>query len=317
MAPIPAFGPWDEKTHLGDKQEKTIKRAQLSETTPQSVDRAAQTAVFFGSGKNPYQTSLSSCTCSDFTHRKLPCKHIYRLAMELGIIDLPYETGRSKGERITDQISLADSVAVIETLSDDAQRQISKFLSVTSDKVVDHSMPVLVTDEAVIAELRNCPLLEERPVAPVVLPKMRRYELHELIARAGVANPPSKNATTIATAQWVRENIPNVADYLPPCAAFSFIPSFDKVQRKAYQYLLRKYDNDLIFSASGREVWVPHGSDTPECSVTISADGVSIDTNGKNRTAYYFPDDEVTALLTKYDCNRCLNGFVPQKEHNN
>ena len=280
MAPIPAFGPWDEKTHLGDKQEKTIKRAQLSETTPQSVDRVAQTAVFFGSGKNPYQTSLSSCTCSDFTHRKLPCKHIYRLAMELSIIDLPYETGRSKGERITDQISLADSVAVIETLSDDAQRQISKFLSVTSDKVVDHSMPVLVTDEAVIAELRNCPLLEERPVAPVVLPKMRRYELHELIAKSGVTNPPSKNATTIATAQC-------------------------------------KYENDLIFSASGREVWVPHGSDTPECSVTISADGVSIDTNGKNRTAYYFPDDEVTALLTKYGCNRCLNGFVPQKEHNN
>jgi len=33
--------------------------------------------------------TLESCTCPDFKERKLPCKHMYRLASELGLIELP------------------------------------------------------------------------------------------------------------------------------------------------------------------------------------------------------------------------------------
>ncbi len=33
-------------------------------------------------------TSLTKCNCADFERRKLPCKHIYRLAVELGIIEI-------------------------------------------------------------------------------------------------------------------------------------------------------------------------------------------------------------------------------------
>ena len=33
-----------------------------------------------------YKTTLSGCTCSDFITRKVPCKHMYRLALELNII---------------------------------------------------------------------------------------------------------------------------------------------------------------------------------------------------------------------------------------
>ena len=35
-----------------------------------------------------YQTTLSSCDCDDFLERLLPCKHIYRLAVELGYIEI-------------------------------------------------------------------------------------------------------------------------------------------------------------------------------------------------------------------------------------
>ena len=34
-----------------------------------------------------YETTLNSCTCSDFQKRQLPCKHIYKLAMILGEIN--------------------------------------------------------------------------------------------------------------------------------------------------------------------------------------------------------------------------------------
>ena len=39
--------------------------------------------------ENPYYyTSLKSCTCPDFTKRKLPCKHMYKLAIELDLIKI-------------------------------------------------------------------------------------------------------------------------------------------------------------------------------------------------------------------------------------
>ena len=103
MTMIPAFGPWTE--HPADTdEEKRLAGAQQSKTSPLSVDKEHETGVFYGSGKEPYQTSLASCTCNDFVKRKKPCKHIFRLAMELGIIDAAYKTGRSTGERNEAQI---------------------------------------------------------------------------------------------------------------------------------------------------------------------------------------------------------------------
>ena len=104
MTMIPAFGPWTE--HPADTdEEKRLASAQQSKTSPLSVDKEHETGVFYGSGKEPYQTSLASCTCNDFVKRKKPCKHIFRLAMELGIIDAAYKTGRSTGtKRGADQL---------------------------------------------------------------------------------------------------------------------------------------------------------------------------------------------------------------------
>ena len=93
MTMIPVFGPWTE--HPADTdEEKRLASAQQSKTSPLSVDKEHETGVFYGSGKEPYQASLASCTCNDFVKRKKPCKHIFRLAMELGIIDAAYKTGR-------------------------------------------------------------------------------------------------------------------------------------------------------------------------------------------------------------------------------
>ena len=41
-----------------------------------------------GSGKQAYEVYLENCTCMDFMRRKLPCKHMYRLAHELGVFRL-------------------------------------------------------------------------------------------------------------------------------------------------------------------------------------------------------------------------------------
>lgn len=39
-----------------------------------------------GSNGEIYHVSLSSCTCTDFTTRKIPCKHMLKLALEIGLL---------------------------------------------------------------------------------------------------------------------------------------------------------------------------------------------------------------------------------------
>lgn len=158
MTMIPAFGPWPEHPADAD-EEKRLASAQQSKTSPLSVDKEHETGVFYGSGKEPYQTSLASCTCNDFVKRKKPCKHIFRLAMELGIIDAAYKTGRSTGERNEAQISFADSVALVEQLSDAAQNAIKDMLYYTSERIDDRQKPVTCHDLDLVPELRTSPLL--------------------------------------------------------------------------------------------------------------------------------------------------------------
>ena len=68
-------------------QLKRQKSALSSKCTPAEVDHVNQTGIFKGSGKKPYNTTLNSCTCRDYFVRRLPCKHMYRLAMELGLFE--------------------------------------------------------------------------------------------------------------------------------------------------------------------------------------------------------------------------------------
>lgn len=69
-----------------DAQPEQLKRIEgAKKIKPEKIELHVdtQSAIFSGSGKVPYITSLDACTCRDYALRKLPCKHIYRLRMEL------------------------------------------------------------------------------------------------------------------------------------------------------------------------------------------------------------------------------------------
>lgn len=53
-----------------------------------TISPEEQTAKIVGSD-GTYDVTLNSCTCHDFQMRQLPCKHIYKLAFELGYFELP------------------------------------------------------------------------------------------------------------------------------------------------------------------------------------------------------------------------------------
>lgn len=92
------FSEWDESVHLSPDQVKRRLNGEKIKPGAIVVDAAAQTATVDGSGAEPYDVTLSGCTCSDFYSRGLPCKHMYRLAQELGLL-VPWPTVNRKGER--------------------------------------------------------------------------------------------------------------------------------------------------------------------------------------------------------------------------
>ena len=53
-----------------------------------SIDEINKCGVFKGSHRDHYNTSLNSCECRDFELRHRSCKHMFRLAHELGIINI-------------------------------------------------------------------------------------------------------------------------------------------------------------------------------------------------------------------------------------
>ena len=69
--------------HNSPDQQKRIASAKKSTCTPVSLDPSACTGTFKGSS-GTHTTALDHCSCVDFNRRRLPCKHMYRLAMELG-----------------------------------------------------------------------------------------------------------------------------------------------------------------------------------------------------------------------------------------
>ena len=79
------FTQWRADTHATLDQIDRIRRSETVKIL--AYDAETGVATVKGSGKDPYRTTLDSCTCGDFTVRRLPCKHIYRLAAEHGGID--------------------------------------------------------------------------------------------------------------------------------------------------------------------------------------------------------------------------------------
>lgn len=66
-----------------------------------------------------YSVSLTECTCPDFQHRKLPCKHMYKLALELGIVTKDWDLSGIPDEikELFSSLSYTDKVKYLHLIS--------------------------------------------------------------------------------------------------------------------------------------------------------------------------------------------------------
>lgn len=78
-----------ESVHGQTDQLRRIERS-ATEIFNYEIDTIGGRAVFIG-GSGKYKTNLLKCTCPDFKKRKLPCKHMYKLAMDLDLMNVPWE----------------------------------------------------------------------------------------------------------------------------------------------------------------------------------------------------------------------------------
>lgn len=111
---------WSE-CHDSEDQKKRFASSKKADCTPVSINNHDGYGEF--SGKHgTYQATLEGCSCVDFSRRKLPCKHMYRLAIELGVMHAEVKSDVNKIVKpLSDGLPLRDIVATVENMPDKSQ----------------------------------------------------------------------------------------------------------------------------------------------------------------------------------------------------
>jgi len=78
--------------HHSEEQKERQKRASSYKSAPQSFCETEEEGIFIGSRGEKYLVTMDECECFDFLRRGHACKHMYRLAYELGHFCL-YDVG--------------------------------------------------------------------------------------------------------------------------------------------------------------------------------------------------------------------------------
>lgn len=263
---------WDKwsGTHNSPDQQKRIASAKKSACTPVSLDQEACTGTFKGSS-GTHTTALDHCSCVDFNRRRLPCKHMYRLAMELGVFQTEFESDKTaivEPKHSIRRERLAETIKVVETLTDDQQQlllEIVRSVNSKSPTICCKSTPDLFV-------LLDCNLIELIQDFRTCLAKYKKTELITLATSFGLE--PDKK---LLKPELVNYIIENANKELETCTlAYTVVQTCEHIRRRqVHMYLHRK------FEGTGYQI----------LSLGIDRSPVLQDV---------LPDDAVTDLLIQY-----------------
>lgn len=137
---------------------KAYEKALTAATTPLSIDRDKQEGEFNGASNTkpePYHTTLEKCPCGAHGKPEHPCKHMYRLAMELGLMPGNFKTDKAQIRTSAYQrksgFTLDEFVARIENVSEEAQLALRAYLRKSTCKPIAYKS--LKRDLPLFAEL--------------------------------------------------------------------------------------------------------------------------------------------------------------------
>lgn len=137
---------------------KAYEKALTAATTPLSIDRDKQEGEFNGASNTrpePYHTTLEKCPCGAHGKPEHPCKHMYRLAIELGLMPGSFKTDKAQIRISAYQrksgFTLDEFVARIESVSEEAQLALRAYLRKSTCKPIVYKS--LKRDLPLFAEL--------------------------------------------------------------------------------------------------------------------------------------------------------------------
>lgn len=275
--------------HNDADQKKRIESAKKANMTPVSVDENDLSGEFVGSAK--YHVTLLTCNCSDFRRRGLPCKHIYRLAIELGLLD---EQAKSDSSKIrtakSERIAFPDAVDRVEKLSD-PQRELLGYL--LKEMLYNNiGKPVLTNDIEDAQSLIDAELMIVNDSADNIDSMFQRINKAELLNRLSIVGYTGfkKSVSKQYLIDFAKENIKNVKSLFPDMVALSINGKLEGAQRKLYSYLLRRDEEEGYIDETGEIYYIPHGA---EFHPTKNGDW-----------ELQFPDDDITMMLNRYGVNK-------------
>lgn len=191
---------WDGLHDSGD-QLKRQKSSSEKKLTPISVNPEQGTGIFKGSGKSDYSTTLSNCTCIDFSRREIPCKHMYRLAYELSLFNPGMDVHSSSMPGITRD----DVIGIIQAnLSEDEIRRFAYFCYGCGN---NQETSELFAPELADRLIKNR-LAEEVTDIPTLLWHLHMKEVRKFLLPLGIKSPRKKSELIALVAPHVsREEI--------------------------------------------------------------------------------------------------------------
>lgn len=232
---------WEQWSNIHDNidQQKRLASARSAACTPIELNLNAETGAFQGK-HGSYQTSLSVCSCGDFIRRHLPCKHMYRLALEFKYIDGDFKSDSAYlAVPKSKAISLAKSIEQIESLSIDTQIVLRRIISQTSSKDPYACVSSQLSNE--VQTLIAQGFIEARPDLPRLISIYTRKELYARLEAAGIEC--NKRLSKGDLYEWCLENIPDnipalCHEYMTVILTDSYRPNRTNITR----YLNRKFD---------------------------------------------------------------------------
>lgn len=256
---------WSQDIHDSEDSKKRIISAQKADLTPISVNSEDCFAYFQG-GHGRYETFLDQCPCGDFIKRRLPCKHIYRLAMELGLIagNPVNDATKIKVPKVKGGLGICAALDIIEKCSDKAQiLALDIFSSAASGTYKYYAINDSETQELLQHKIVHIVPDEDNSLKDELIDK---YALIEKLMEAGCK--VRSNTADISTLKSLfEEHFPGaLANIYSDSLILEIEDNFSNVKKNIFRYLKRKFDPEKYYD------------------------------DNMNLSPYY-PDDEITALL--------------------
>ncbi len=232
---------WTNDIHETDDAKKRIASAKSSKLTPIKIETADMHGYFQGSSGR-YETFLDSCPCGDFRRTKKPCKHIYRLAMELGAFESDFTTNAAAIPAVRgEEASVSSTVDIVEGLSELAQLLL---LEIAVHTKSDSPCYTVFSDE-LSEELLSSGIVKEDSRA---LKYKNAGELKRILDKLGLEY--DKKAKAKELYEYCTANYKDSLGEFYPEVVTLYIDSHYN-RRNIHYYLHRKYDSEFYIDEEG------------------------------------------------------------------